>query len=63
MNAEKIMSNKVAVPNGFIKDSIIIPTVTLSIPMPEGAATPAEPRVTPTQSSPSAPPQTEQRSQ
>lgn len=38
-------------PNHIAQDSAIIPPITLSIPMPEGAAIPPEPQITPVQSS------------
>jgi hypothetical protein len=49
------MSANLGNSNGFAKDSTIIPAVTISIPMPEGAAVPADTQIIPTQSSGSPP--------
>lgn len=49
------MSNKMDSTNGFTKDSLIIPVITLEIPMPEGAAVPAESPTISVQTSPSKP--------
>jgi hypothetical protein len=54
------MSSKSGNSNGFTKDSAIIPPITISIPMPEGAAVPADAQIVPVQSSASGPTQSEQ---